>query len=260
MESFIQLTPENIQEEHICCAISDKKCTEGYKAKKEWLRQSFENGYVFRRLDERAKVFIEYGPAEKGWAPITAPGYLLVNCFWVSGKYKGKGHGKQLLEFAVDDVLAQNKNGLVAIAGAKKFHFMHDAKWLQKQGFEICDKTQDGFVLLVKKINTDADNPVFKTAARDNSGVPSKGIAVYWSNRCPFTQYHVETSLKETAEKRNIPYQAIKLETFEQAQNAPSPATIFSMFYNGRFVTTDVSICMDSRFDKLMEKHHKKKS
>lgn len=25
----------------------------------------FENGYVFRRLDERAKVFIEYGPAEK---------------------------------------------------------------------------------------------------------------------------------------------------------------------------------------------------
>lgn len=32
---------------------------------KEWLKKEFDNGYVFRRIDERAKVFIEYGPAEK---------------------------------------------------------------------------------------------------------------------------------------------------------------------------------------------------
>ncbi len=255
MEPFINLTTENIDKAHICCAISDKKCTAGYKAKKEWLRQSFENGYVFRRLDERAKVFIEYGPAEKGWAPINAPGYLLVNCFWVSGRYKGKGHGKQLLQFAENDASAQGKSGLVAIAGAKKFHFMHDAKWLQKQGFEICDKTKDGFILLVKKLIPDAKNPAFKASAKDKKSLPDKGIVVYWRNRCPFTQYHVETSLKETAEKRNIPYKAIKLETLQQAREAPTPATIFSMFYNGRFVTTDVSICMDSRFDKLMAKY-----
>ncbi len=255
METFIQLTPENIQKEHICCAFSDKKCTEGYEAKKEWLRQSFKDGYVFRRLDERAKVFIEYGPAEKGWAPIDAPGYLLMNCFWVSGRYKGKGHGKQLLQHAEKDTTEQGKNGLVAIAGAKKFHFMHDAKWLHKQGFVVCDTTNDGFVLLVKKIKEASQNPTFKASAKESEGVPDKGIVVYWSNRCPFTQYHIETSLKETAEKRDIPYQPIKFETMEQAQNAPTPATIFSMFYNGRFVTTDVSICLDSRFDKLMAKH-----
>jgi len=39
----------------------------------------------------------------------------------------------------------------------------------------------------------------------------------------------------------------------EDAQSAPSPATIFSLFYNGQFVTTDLSVCMDSRFDKVVK-------
>ena len=49
---FITLTKENISAEHICCAISDKKCTEGYEAKKQWLENEFDNGYIFRRLNE----------------------------------------------------------------------------------------------------------------------------------------------------------------------------------------------------------------
>ena len=96
MENFITLDKTNIDNEHICCAISDKKCSESYQLKKDWLKKEFDNGYVFRRIDERAKVFIEYGPAEKGWAPIDAPNYLLINCFWVSGQYKGKGYAKEL--------------------------------------------------------------------------------------------------------------------------------------------------------------------
>ena len=35
------------------------------------------NGYVFRRIDARAKVFIEYGSAEKAWISITAPNSYL---------------------------------------------------------------------------------------------------------------------------------------------------------------------------------------
>jgi len=45
----------------------------------------------------------------------------------------------------------------------------------------------------------------------------------------------------------------IKLKTIEEAQNSPSPATIFSLFYNSKFVTTNISICMDKRFDKIMK-------
>ena len=49
--AYITLTKENIETEHICCAISDKKCSDSYQKKKQWLAKEFDKGYVFRRLD-----------------------------------------------------------------------------------------------------------------------------------------------------------------------------------------------------------------
>lgn len=257
MEKIIQLDKSNIENEHICCAFSDKKCKESYESKKEWLKKEFDNGYVFRRIDARAKVFIEYGPAEKGWAPIDAANYLLINCFWVSGQYKGQGYAKELLNLALYDAKSQGKDGLVTVVGTNKFHFMSDTKWLIRQGFEACEKTTSGFSLLVKKINSNADNPKFKQIAVTGESPDKNGLVVYYSNRCPFAEFHVQTSMTETAKKRNLALKIIKLETMEQAQSAPSPATIFSLFYNGKFITTDLSACMDTRFDKVMEKELK---
>jgi len=254
MEKIIQLTPGNIDKEHICCAISDKKCKDSYELKKDWLKQEFDNGYVFRRINARAKVFIEYGPAEKGWVPIIAPNYLLINCFWVSGKYKGKGYGKELLRLATEDAKLQGREGLVTVVGTKKFHFMSDTKWLLKQGFESCEETSSGFSLLVKKLNPKADNPKFKESVKSGECENKNGLVVYFSNRCPFSEFHVTTSMTETAKNRNLPLEIIKLDTSEKAQSAPTPATIFSLFYNGKFITTDLSACMDSRFDKVTGK------
>lgn len=254
MDAIITLDKSNIDKEHICCAISDKKCTDSYLQKKEWLKKEFDNGYVFRRINARAKVFIEYGSAEKGWVPIEAPNYMLINCFWVSGQYKGKGYGKELLKLAIEDAKKNGNDGIVTVAGTKKFHFMSDTNWLVRQGFEICEKLPHGFCLLVKKINNRANNPSFKAIARNGECENKNGIVAYYSNRCPFSEYHVTTSLKETAEKRALPLQIIKLETMQQAQCAPTPATVFSMFYNGKFITTDLSACMDSRFDKVLTK------
>lgn len=251
---FITLTTNNIEQEHICCAFSDKKCRDSYNLKKEWLKTQFESGYVFRRLNERAKVFIEYGPAEKAWVPVKADNYLLINCFWVSGQYKGKGYAKALLQTAIDDALQQGKEGLATVVGTTKFHFMSDTKWLLRQGFVVAEQLSSGFSLLVKKFNATAPEPVFNESVRSGECPNKKGITVYFSNRCPFAEFHVVTSLKETAAKRNLPLEIIKLETMEQAQNAPSPATIFSLFYEGKFITTDISACMDSRFDKAVAK------
>jgi len=252
MEKIITLDKINIDKEHICCAISDKKCSDSYQAKKDWLKKEFDNGYVFRRIDARAKVFIEYGPAEKGWVPVDAPNYLLINCFWVSGQYKGQGYGKELLRLALEDAKKQGKNGLITVVGTKKFHFMSDTKWLLKQGFETCDTTDSGFSLLVLKMKKTAKNPNFQSSVKSGECSNKKGITVYYSNRCPFAEFHVMTSLKETAKTRKIPLKLIKLETMEQAQSCPSPATIFSLFYNGKFITTDLSCCIDSRFDKTI--------
>jgi len=250
---FITLTKENIGKEHICCAFSDKKCAESYEAKKTWLKKEFDNGYVFRRLDERAKVFIEYVPAEKAWIPVEAPDYLMINCFWVSGQYKGKGYAKALLQTAIDDAKAQGKNGLVTVVGTTKFHYMSDTKWLLKQGFETVEKLPYGFSLLALKLNPQAENPKFRESALSGECPDKKGLVVYFSNRCPFTEYYIYAELDRIAINRNIPLKVIKLETAEQAQSAPTPATIFSLFYNGKFITTDVSACIASRFDKILK-------
>ncbi|NJM16083.1 MAG: GNAT family N-acetyltransferase [Bacteroidales bacterium] len=253
MEKIIALNASNIGKEHICCAISDKKCKDSYELKKDWLKREFENGYVFRRIDARAKVFIEYGPAEKGWCPVDAPNFLLINCFWVSGQYKGQGYGKELLNLAMEDAVSEKKHGLATVVGTSKFHFMSDTKWLLKQGFETCEKLPSGFSLLVKKINRNAISPTFKDSVKSGACEEKNGLVVYYSNRCPFSEYHVTTSLPETARKRNLPLKAIKLDTLAKAQSAPTPATIFSLFYNGQFITTDLSACMDSRFDKVVK-------
>jgi GNAT superfamily N-acetyltransferase len=250
---FIILTKDNIDEEHICCAFSDKKCAESYEAKKSWLKREFDNGYIFCRLDERAKVFIEYCPAEKAWLPIQAPNYLMINCFWVSGQYKGKGYAKALLGTAIDNATRQGKDGLVTVVGTKKYHFMSDTKWLLKQGFETIETLPYGFSLLAMKLKPKAKNPSFNKSVQNGECPEKNGLVAYYTNRCPFTEYYTRTVLPRTAENRNIPLKVIKLETMEEAQSAPTPATIFSLFYNGKFVTTDVSVCMDNRFDKTIK-------
>ncbi len=253
---YITLTRENIEAEHICCAFSDKKCAEGYRQKKRWLAEEFDKGYVFRRLDERAKVFIEYGPAETAWIPVTAPNYLMLGCFWVSGKYKGHGHGKALFKEAVKAAKIQGRNGFVSVAGMKKFHFMSDTKWLLGQGFEIRESLPSGFCLLSLDFGAPREIPHFKDCVKNESIPERSGCVVYYSNRCPYAEYHVRESLAATCRKRNVPLKIVKLESLEQAQAAPTPATIFSLFYEGKFVTTDISVCMDAKFDKILEKYH----
>ena len=252
--AYITLTKKNIDSEHICCAFSDKKCSDSYQMKKQWLAKEFDNGYVFRRLNERAKVFIEYGPAEKAWVPVMAPNYLMLGCFWVSGKYKKQGHGKELLNEMIETAQNQGKDGLVAVVGATKFHFMSDTKWLLKQGFEICDSNPAGFSLISMDFNKTDKRPFFNDSVRSGECPDKNGIVAYYSNRCPFSEYHVRESLVETAGKRNLQLKAIKLGTMKEAQSAPTPAPIFSLFRDGKFITTDVSVCMDSRFDKIVGK------
>ncbi|WP_072680296.1 N-acetyltransferase [Arcobacter sp. LA11] len=250
--SYLTLNKNNIKDEHICCAFSDKKCKESYEAKKTWIESELENGFVFEKLDQRAKVFLETIPSSKAWVPIFAPNFLYLGCFWVSGKYKKQGHGKALLENAINRCKKLKLKGLVTVVGKKKMHFMSDTKWLLKQGFEIVDETEDGFLLIVLNLSDDTSFAKFNDCVKKQIVNKNKCV-VYYSNRCPFSEYHVLSSLKESCEKRGIDLEINKLTTKEEAQNCPSPATIFSMFYKGKFITTDISSCMDSRFDKFIQ-------
>lgn len=55
MSEYINLDLENIEKEHLCCAIGDKKHQEGVIAKKEWLKERIKEGHVFRKLNAKGK-------------------------------------------------------------------------------------------------------------------------------------------------------------------------------------------------------------
>lgn len=74
-EQFINLTVDNIDNEHICCLIR-KKSHPGIDAKKQWLKDRIKEGHVFRKLNREATVFIEYAPLETAWVPVQGNHYM----------------------------------------------------------------------------------------------------------------------------------------------------------------------------------------
>ena len=83
---FIRVTEENLEKEHICCAISSNKDCQ-VVSKKRWLSKRFQEGLVFLKANVRGKCFIEYLPAEHAFAPVKADGYMYINCLPVCGQY-----------------------------------------------------------------------------------------------------------------------------------------------------------------------------
>jgi GNAT superfamily N-acetyltransferase len=246
---MINLTTSNIDTEHICCAISDKKCHQGYLYKKDWVRERINQGYVFKKYDVRHKVFIEYCPSEIAWLPITAPNYMVIHCFWVAGKYAGHGYGKRLLEECMQD--AKSKDGIVLLTSTKKMPYLSDKKFFLKHGFEVCDSAPPYFELLVYKNNPNALSPTFNPPAKHNICPNQNGLTVYYSNQCPYTEYYTNTILREIATKANIPLNIIKITTRDEAIHSPSPFTIYSVFYHGKFITHD--ILNETKFNKLIQ-------
>ena len=118
---FINLTEENVSDEHLCCIIRSRKSHPGITAKREWLSDRLKEGHVFRKLNVKGTVFIEYAPLETAWVPVEGNQYYYIYCLWAVGEYKGKGYGKQLLEYCIADAKANKKSGICVLEqGSRK--------------------------------------------------------------------------------------------------------------------------------------------
>ena len=250
---FIELNDENIEEQHICCAISDKKSKQGYLNKKKWLKTQFKNGYHFRKLDVRGKVFIEYQPAKEAWVPLDADGYMLINCFWVSGKFKNQGYGKSLLESCLED--AKEMKGTVVITGDKKKPFMGDPKFFAKHGFECVDQAKPHFQLWCKKNDPQTPSPSFLKGTKSGECPEKKGIVAYYSSACPFTEFYIAGELKAYAEAKKIPFKGIKITSKKDAKKLPLPWVINSVFYKGKFFSHEMKV--SKKLDTFIEENAK---
>lgn len=231
------LTEDNIEEEHICCAISNNKDPQVI-SKKEWLKSRIKEGLVFLKADIRGKCFIEYIPAEYAWVPIEADQYMHINCFWVSGSCKGYGYANDLLERCIEDAKQKGKAGLTVISSSRKKPFLSDPKYLAYKGFRLADRAAPFYELLYLPFTPQAQIPKWKECAKTAEN-DLEGFSLYYTDGCPFTAKYVPL-LEKCAAENKIPLTIMKIDTREKAQNASVAWTNFALFYNGDYVTNEI--------------------
>lgn len=229
---FKNITIDNIEQEHICCAIGDKKHQAGVDVKKEWLKERIKEGHIFRKLDERGKVFIEYAPLEKAWVPVSGENYLYIYCLWVAGSFKGKGYGKELLNYCIDQAKREGKAGVCVLSSKKKKPFLSEKKFMLKYGFEVVDSVEE-YELLALSFNR--KKPQFSTSVRGSS-IESDELTIYYGIQCPYIPNCIE-QVTSYCKDNNIPFNLIAVDSIEKAKNVPCVFNNWAVFYKGKLET-----------------------
>ena len=233
---YVRVTKDNLEEEHICCAISNDRDVQ-VASKKAWMEQRFDEGLVFLKSAERGKCFIEYIPAENAWNPIDADGYMYIDCLWVSGSLKGHGYSSDLLSECIRDSILKGKKGLCILSSGKKKPFLADPKYLEHKGFRVCDEADNGIQLWYLPFSEDADPPRFMECAR-HPRTDEKGYVLYYTDQCPFNARYVPELIK-TARENGISFTPVHLVSRDQARSAPTPVTTYALFCDGEYVTNE---------------------
>ncbi len=244
---YIRITKDNLENEHICCAISNNKDIQ-VASKKAWLADRLEEGLTFLKSRERGKCFIEYLPAEYAWNPIDADGYMYIDCFWVSGSLKGHGYANDLLAECIRDSKEKGKKGLCVLSSSKKRPFLSDPGYLRYKGFDVADEADNGIQLWALPFGEDHDLPKFRPCAK-HPHIEDRGFVLYYTDQCPFNAKYVPI-VEKTATEHEVPFKAIRISTREEAQNAPTPVTTYALFRDGEYLTNEQM--NDRRFLKLL--------
>ncbi len=236
---IIQVDASNIDTSHICCAISKTPdalaCA---AAKKNWMRLAFADGYQFHRLNDQGKVLVETIPGENAWAPVCADNWLYIDCFWVSGKFKGQGIASRLLEVAATRAKAEGRLGLCALSSHKKQPFLSDPGFYLHKGFVVADTAPPAYQLLALPFAEGTPLPCFAKSVRA-AEVPEPGVCIWCSDHCPHPSKFVPL-LEAVAQKKGVPFTVKKVENKEIAQNAPNPFPTYAFFFNNKFITNEL--------------------
>ncbi|MCD2491675.1 GNAT family N-acetyltransferase [Lacrimispora sp. NSJ-141] len=237
MESdFINITAENLADEHLCCIIRSKKPHQGIEAKKKWLSERLKEGHVFRKLNEKAVVFIEYAPLETAWVPIIGGNYYYLYCLWVSGSHKRKGYGKSLMEYCLADAKRKGKSGVCMLGAQKQKAWLSDQAFAKKFGFKVVDTTDYGYDLLA--LSFDGTLPNFTQRVK-NPEIENKELTIYHDMQCPYICQNVER-VKKYCEQNGVPVSFIQVDTLQKAKELPCVFNNWSVFYKGKFETVNL--------------------
>lgn len=233
---FINLTAENLNDEHICCISRSRIKHPGIEAKKQWLSERLKEGHVFRKLQEKATVFIEYAPLETAWVPVVGDNYYYLYCLWATGSHKGKGYGRQLMEYCLTDAKQKGKSGICMLGARKQKSFLSDQSFAKKFGFTVVDTTDYGYELLA--LSLDGTVPKFAQNVKTPQ-IACKELTIYYDMQCPFVMQSIDR-IKQYCETNNVPVSFNEVDTLQKAKALPCVFNNFGVFYKGKFETVNL--------------------
>jgi len=220
-----------------CCGI--KSATHpGRQQKQCWLQANARFGLRARTLlaaDGQPCGYIEYVPGEFAWRGVEAGGYMFIHCIWVySRQHQRKGAGSIMLQACLDDAKKAGMNGVASMV--RDGPWLADRRLFLANGFEAVDTAPPDYQLLVRKFHHAARNPSFRKGWDRKLDRYDRGLTIIRSSQCPHIAKFAG-DIVETAEKEyHITPAVVDLESWSDAQTAPTPYAVFALIYNGRLL------------------------
>jgi GNAT superfamily N-acetyltransferase len=236
-----------------CCGITSPTHP-GRWQKRCWLQANAGFGLRAKTLlapDGQPSGYIEYLPGEFAWRGVEASGYMFIHCLWIfSRQHRRKGWGRVMVEACLDDARKAGMRGAAVMV--REGPWLADRRLFLANAFEPVDSAPPDYQLLVRKFDCGAVNPAFKKGWDEKLARYGPGLTIIRSSQCPhiakFAAEIIEAAENEYGIKPNV----VDLESWSDAQNAPTPYAVFALIYNGRLLA-DHQISR-ARFRNIMSK------
>jgi hypothetical protein len=220
-----------------CCGIKDPSHP-GLLAKRCWLKTQFNLGLKAKTLvgsDGKPLCYIEYLPGEFAWRGVSAAGYMFIHCLWnQSRQHQHKGWGSAMVEACLSDAKAAGMNGVAVMT--------RDGPWLAgrsvflAKGFKLADTAPPDYQLLVRKFKAGAADPTFKGGYERKAARLGRGLTIIRSAQCPYVAKFAAEIAQTAEEEYHLKPKTIDLESYVDAQNAPTPYAVFAIVYKSRIL------------------------
>jgi len=249
----LELTPKTIAEYGVCGYKDVKKHAE-LRKKIEWYRINYPKGLRIKIIlarDNSYQGMIEYMPGTLAYRPVDAREYLFIQCLFVgfNKKYKGRGFASLLISECIETATSAEMKGVAVIT--RKGSFMVNKEIFLKHGFEVVDKVQPDFELLVNKFDESAQDPSFRNMKQSLEKY-TDGLYVLRSVQCPYTEKNVQAIIDTAKKEFNIDPHLIELKDEHDVQDSPCPFGSFCIIYNGEIISHHP--ISNTRFKNIMNK------
>jgi GNAT superfamily N-acetyltransferase len=232
---IVSVNRDNVDKLGFFCYKSKAKFP-GYKQKRRWLEERFDEGLQMRLAieDGRSVGFIEYIPGPFAWRAVNAEAYMAIHCIWVVGRAKEKGYGSRLLDSCLKDAREQGFPGVAMVTS--RGVWLAGSDLFLRHGFALVDSAPPSFDLAVLKFN-DVANPSFPTDWDDRIRAFGEGVTVVRTSQCPYLDDATNTVL-EAAQELGLPAQVVEFGTADELRRlSPTPFGIFSILARQKLVS-----------------------